>query len=98
MDTIITIIKTELINVMLQVLRVVFRLIHGEEIKEFDKGALTFTCMVEGKRSQCLQYLTNKDYAFLYDFLLYEFGVKVEIIFIFIQCLFNFYEVITNFF
>jgi hypothetical protein len=85
MDTIITIIKTELINVMLQVLRVVFRLIHGEEIKEFDKGALTFTCMVGGKRSQCLQYLTNKDYAFLYDFLLNEFGEKLEIIVIFKQ-------------
>ena len=85
MDTIITIIKTELINVMLQVLRVVFRLIHGEEIKEFDKGALTFTCMVGGKRSQCLQYLTNKDYVFLYDFLLNEFGEKLEIIVIFKQ-------------
>jgi len=85
MDTIITIIKTELINVMLQVLRVVFRLIHGEEIKEFDKGTLTFTCMVGGKRSQCLQYLTNKDYVFLYDFLLNEFGEKLEIIVIFKQ-------------
>jgi hypothetical protein len=85
MDTIITIIKTEIINVMLQVLRVVFRLIHDEEIKEFDKGALTFTCMVGEKRSQCLQYLTNKDYVFLYDFLLNEFGEKLEIIVIFKQ-------------
>jgi hypothetical protein len=83
MEKMLHIVKHELNNVALQALRVVFRLITGEEIKPFDDNAQNFNCFDSTKRNICLNFITDKNYTGLYDLLLTEFGKKLDIVAIF---------------
>jgi hypothetical protein len=83
MEKMLHIVKHELNNVALQSLRVVFRLITGEEIKPFDDNAQNFNCFDSIKRNICLNFITDKNYTGLYDLLLTEFGKKLDIVAIF---------------
>jgi hypothetical protein len=83
MEKMLYIVKHELNNVALQSLRVVFRLITGEEIKQFDDNAQNFNCFDSIKRNICLNFITDKNYTGLYDLLLTEFGKKLDIVAIF---------------
>lgn len=83
MEKVLHIIKHELNNVVLQSLRVVFRLITGEEIKPFDNNVQNFNCFDSTKRNTCLNLITDKNYTGLYDFLLTEFGKKLDIVAVF---------------
>jgi len=74
------IIKQELNNVALQALRIVFRLITGEDVKEFDHYAMEYNYFPLDKRNICLNYCREKNFCDLYDFLLTEFGKKLEVV------------------
>uniref|UniRef100_A0A6C0IHR8 Uncharacterized protein n=1 Tax=viral metagenome TaxID=1070528 RepID=A0A6C0IHR8_9ZZZZ len=81
MEKMLFIVKHEVNNVTLQALRVVFRLITGEEIKDFDKDAANFIFLNNNeKKSKCLRLIQEKNYTDLYDFLLTEFGKKLDIV------------------
>lgn len=67
----------ELNNTILYALRVVFRLITGEEVKEFDTE---YTYFSHEKRSICLNFCREKNYCDLYNFLLTEFGKKLDVV------------------
>jgi len=69
------IIKKEVLNVVLQALRVVFRLITTEEA---DKD-LAFNYFQPNKRLICLTLYQEKNYTELYTYLLTEFGKKIDI-------------------
>jgi hypothetical protein len=83
MEQMLLIVKHELNNVTLQALRTVFRLITGEEVQQFDKDVTNFICFNYEKRNKFVNLITNKNYTELYDFLLTEFGKKLDIVAIF---------------
>jgi hypothetical protein len=80
MQRLLIIVTYELNNIILQALRVVFRLITGEEVKEFDKDATEYKYFSQEKRSFCLDLCREKNYGNLYDFLLTEFGKKLDVV------------------
>jgi len=80
MERILNVVKHELNNVTLQVLRSVFRLIIGEESQQIDPNLIFFDYE---KRNKCVDLITNKSYSELYDFLLTEFGKKLDIVSVF---------------
>jgi hypothetical protein len=80
MERILNIVKHELNNVTLQVLRTVFLLIIGEEAQQIDTNLIFFDYE---KRNKCVDLITNKSYSELYDFLLTEFGKKLDIVSVF---------------
>jgi len=83
MEQMLLIVKHELNNVTLQALRTVFRLIIGEEEQQFDTDVTNFICFNYEKRNKCVNLITNKNYSELYDFLLTEFGRKLDIVALF---------------
>jgi hypothetical protein len=80
MQRLLLIVKQDLHNIVLQALRVVFRLITGEEVKAFDKDATEYTYFSPEKRDRCLNFCREKNYGDLYDFLLTEFGKKLDVV------------------
>lgn len=80
MQRLLIIVKQDLHNIVLQALRVVFRLITGEEVKEFDKDATEYKYFSPEKRNLCLNFCREKNYCDLYDFLLTEFGKKLDVV------------------
>jgi hypothetical protein len=81
MQKMLYIVKQELNNVTLQALRVVFRLITGEDIRDFDKDVTDFVCLNDNnKRLKCVTLIHDKNYIDLYNFLLTEFGKKLDIV------------------
>lgn len=73
------IIRKEVLNVILQALRVVFRLITEElQPEEADKD-LTFIYFPPNKRLICLALYKEKNYTELYTYLLTEFGKKIDV-------------------
>jgi len=80
MQRLLVIVTQELNNIVLQALRVVFRLITGEDVKEFDKGATEYKYLSPEKRAICLNFCREKNYCDLYDFLLTEFGKKLDVV------------------
>ena len=80
MQRLLIIVTHELNNIVLQALRVVFRLITGEEVKEFDKNATEYKYFSPEKRTICLNFCREKNYCDLYDFLLTEFGKKLNVV------------------
>jgi hypothetical protein len=80
MEKLLFIVKQDVNNVTLQALRVVFRLIMGEEVKEFDKEATEYKYFSLEKRTFCLQMCRERSYGDLYDYLLTEFGKKLDIV------------------
>jgi|688.fasta_scaffold159725_2 hypothetical protein len=84
MEKMLYIVKHELNNITLQALRVVFRLITGEDVKDFDKDVTNFNFFNDkNKRESCIQLIYDKNYSELYDFLLTEFGKKLDIVALF---------------
>ena len=79
-EKLLTLVKQELHNVVLQALRVVFRLIVGEAVKEFDKDATDYRYFSPDKRARCLQLYNERNYGDLYDYLLTAFGKKLDIV------------------
>jgi hypothetical protein len=77
MQRLLIIVKQDLHNIVLQALRVVFRLITGEEVKEFETE---YTYFSPEKRNLCLHFCREKNYGDLYDFLLTEFGKKLDVV------------------
>jgi hypothetical protein len=75
-----SLVKHEVVQVMLQALRPVFRLITGEEVKEFDAGALDFPFISGQKREMCLQLFNDNKYGDLYEYLMTFFGKKLDIV------------------
>ena len=80
MQRLLLIVKQDLHNIVLQALRVVFRLITGEEVKEFDKEATEYKYFSLEKRTRCLNFCREKNYCDLYNFLLTEFGKKLDVV------------------
>ena len=80
LEQLLILVKHELNNVCLQALRVVFRLITGEEIKDFDKHATEYKYFSLNKRNICLNFCREQNYGDLYDYLLTEFGKKLDIV------------------
>jgi hypothetical protein len=83
MEQMLLIVKHELNNVTLQALRTVFLLITGEEAQQFDTDVTNFICFNYEKRNKFINLITNKNYTELYDFLLNEFGRKLDIVALF---------------
>jgi hypothetical protein len=75
-----SLVKHEVVQVMLQALRAVFRLITGEEVKEFDAGGLDFPFISGQKREMCLQLFNDNKYGDLYEYLMTFFGKKLDIV------------------
>jgi hypothetical protein len=80
MQRLLLIVKQDLHNIVLQALLVVFRLITGEEVKEFDKEATEYKYFSLEKRTRCLNFCREKNYCDLYNFLLTEFGKKLDVV------------------
>ena len=74
------IIKYELSNTMMQAMRFVFRLVTNEEIKDHDLVISEFNFMAGNKRELCLFLLNNNKYGELYEYLLSEFGKKLDFV------------------
>lgn len=77
MQRLLEMVTKELNNIVLHALRVVFRLITGEEVKVFDTEYIYFS---HEKRSICLNFCREKNYCDLYNFLLTEFGKKLDVV------------------
>jgi hypothetical protein len=71
------IVKNELNTVVLQVLRVVFRLVMGEEIQDIHSD---FYFLFGIKRETCISFIREKNYCDLYNYLLNIFGKKLDIV------------------
>jgi len=80
MEKILHIVKYELNNIILQVLRTVFRMITGEELNYVDNNAQNFNCFDDKKRNICVNLITDRNYTDLYELLLTEFGKKLDIV------------------
>ena len=74
------IIKYELTNTMMQAMRFAFRLVTNEEIKDHDLIIAEFNFMSGNKRALCLFLLNDKKYGELYEYLLSEFGKKLDFV------------------
>lgn len=74
------IVNYELTNTMMQAMRFAFRLVRGQEIKDHDLIISEFNFMLGNKRSICLSLLNDKKHHDLYEYLLNEFGKKLDII------------------
>ena len=80
LEQIIKIVKYELTNTMLQAMRFAFRLVTGQEIKDHDLIIAEFNFMAGNKRATCLSLLNEKKHVELYEYLLSEFGKKLDIV------------------
>jgi hypothetical protein len=80
LEKILNIAKDELKNMTLQVLRTIFRLITGDEVKNHDKDVCNFTCFSGTKRNIYLNFINAKNYTGLYDLLLTDLGKKLDIV------------------
>jgi hypothetical protein len=72
-------IKYELTSVMLQSLRVAFRLRYGQPISEYDSETQKFHFLSGNKKTICLSLLNDKNYDILYEYLMNEFGKKINV-------------------
>lgn len=77
MQKLLLLIRHDLNNGILQALRSVFRLIIGEEVNGIDNQYEYFS---PEKRDFCLNLYRNKEYCDLYNFLLTEFGKKIDVV------------------
>jgi hypothetical protein len=74
------IIKKQITNTTLQVLRVVFRLVMGEDIKDFDSGVIEFGFLQGAMREKCVELAREGKYCDLYNLLLNYYGKKLDIV------------------
>ena len=78
-DKVTLLIKQDVSATMLQALRVVFRLRKGEQISEYDSKTSEFNFMSGSTKTICLTLLKDESYDELYEYLLNEFGKKLDI-------------------
>ena len=74
------IVKYELTNTMMQAMRFAFRLVTQQEIKDHDLIIAEFNFMVGHKRAVCISLLNEKKHDYLYEYLLRDFGKKLDLI------------------
>ena len=78
-DKVSLLIKYELTSVMLQSLRVAFRLRYGQPISEYDSETQKFNFLSGNKKTICLSLLNDKNYDVLYEYLMNEFSKKINV-------------------
>ena len=79
-NKIINIIKSEIANVALQKLRVVFRLVTEVRLVTEEEVTIDFDFLSGAKRETCLALIRDKNYCDLYNFLLDYYGKKLDIV------------------